>query len=182
MKVILVLLLLFSFSSLATGDAVYQWTDEHGVIHFTDDHTTVPKELRPDVEGRYMPTTEAETGSTTETEEEIEGILIEDDFKEKDEAWWRNWAEKWRRSLQASHEAYEKLRLRYNALANEFNASKDSERREEIKADLHQMRREMERFKADHEKAQRMLEVVLPSQARKAGKPIEWVHQVPSES
>ena len=179
MKAILVFLIVFCSASIVTGVEVYRWVDDEGVTHFTDDPGAVPEGYRSDAERLEMPgetpEAEPEVFSGEILEEEDEGILVEDDLKEKDEEWWRNRAEKWRTRLQEAYDKYEKLRLAYNAMATEFNVSQDPEQRKELKAELDGMQTEMEKHKADIEKARRMQEEVLPSQVEKAGKPLEWV-------
>jgi len=175
MKGIAVLLMFFCFPPLVIADDVYQWVDDRGVTHFTDNPAAVPENYRSEAESREMLGTEAGPSLTELTDEEAEGILIEDDFKEKDEEWWRNRAEKWRTRLQAGYDEYERVRLRYNATATESNALKDPEKQKELKAELDKMQIEMKRSMADIDKARKMIEEVLPSQAKKAGKPLEWV-------
>jgi len=181
-KAIVALLVLLSFPALVIGGQVYQWVDEDGVVHFTDTPEVVPEDYRVEAETWDMP--EGQPGRSLDeiadeedegSLEEEEGILIEDDLKEKDEAWWRSRAEKWRERLQAGYDDYERLRLRYNDMATEFNKSKDPDKREKMKAELDQMQMEMEKSKADIDKARKMTEEGLPSQAQKAGKPLEWV-------
>jgi hypothetical protein len=172
---IVVFLALLSLPALVTGDEVYRWVDEGGILHFTDDPAAVPEDYRVKAESREMPGRQPGRSLEEVTNEENEGILIEDDLKEKDEAWWRSRAEKWREKLQTSYDDYERARLRYNTVATEFNASNDPDKRKELKAELDEMQAEMERFRDDIEKGRRMTEEVLPSQAEKAGKPPEWV-------
>jgi len=57
-------------------------------------------------------------------------------WKEKDEEWWRSRTEKWRGRLQSAYDDYERVRLRYNHMATEFNASKDPDKREKLKTEL----------------------------------------------
>ena len=176
-KGILIFFMLFLSPALVVGDEVYQWVDEQGVVHFTDDVSMVPEDSQIESVSRHMPGGESKgaAGFDEAAFEEDEGILIEDDLKEKDEEWWRNRADKWRERLQAGYDDYEKVRLQYNETATEFNASKDPEEQKELKAELDKMQAEMERYKADIEKARHMTEDVLPAQAQQAGKPVEWV-------
>jgi hypothetical protein len=181
MKKILVLLVVLGLLPLVSQAEVYRWVDERGVTHYTDDPSTVPEDYLNDAERLEMPgggsvTPPVEVLNEDEEEEnENEGILVEDDLKEKDEEWWRGRSEKWKERLQAAYDDYEKVRLKYNSMATEFNASTEPETRDELKAELEKMQAEMESLKADIEKARKMTEEVLPSQAQKAGKPLEWV-------
>jgi hypothetical protein len=177
MRAILVFLMVFCLSSLLNAAPVYRWVDDQGVTHFTDDPTTVPEMYREKAEILEMPVKETARPSEKAIvlEEEDEGILVEDDLKEKDEDWWRKRAEKWRDRLQTAYEDYERIRLRYNATATEFNTSKRPEARERLKTELDQMQTEMEKQKAEIERARKINEEVLPSQAKKAGIPLEWV-------
>lgn len=186
MKGIMVFLILFCIPLLAAGGQVYQWVDDQGVTHFTDDPGAVPEDYRGaaeirEIEERAPAETFEESAeeSPGEADElifmEEEGILIEDDLKEKDEVWWRSRAEKWREKVQAAYDNYEEVRLRYNEMATEFNALKEPEKREKLKVELDKMQIEMKKLMADLEQAKKMSDEVLPSQAKKAGKPLEWV-------
>jgi len=179
MKGFVVLGFIFCLSVMVNAAEVYRWVDDQGVTHFTDDPGAVPEGYRNEAERLEMPgeTPEVETEiSPVEVlEEEDEGILVEDDLKEKDEEWWRNRTKKWKERLQAAYDNYEGVRLRYNTMATEFNTAKDPDERNRLKAELDEMQMEMERFRADIEKARKMTEEVLPSQVEKAGKPLEWV-------
>jgi archaellum component FlaC len=175
MKPMVVFFILLTLPALVSGDEVYQWVDEQGVVHFTDNPATVPETYRAEGESRHMPENQPASPITYDMEEEDEGILIEDDLKEKDEVWWRSRAEKWRKRLENGYDGYEKVRLRYNALATEFNTSKDPEEKEQLKTELDEMQQEMDEFKREIEGARKMTDEVLPSQVQKAGKPLEWV-------
>jgi hypothetical protein len=179
MKKILFLLILLGLFPLVSQAEVYRWVDERGVTHFTDDPSAVPEDYLNDTETLEMPgggsVTPTVEGLHEEEEEDDEGILVEDDLKEKDEEWWRRRSEKWKEKLQAAYDDYERVRLKYNSMATEFNASTEPETRDGLKAELDKMQIEMESLKADIEKARKMTEEVLPSQAEKAGKPLEWV-------
>jgi len=175
MKRIVILFVLLCFPLFLHGGEVYQWVDDRGVTHFTDDPGAVPDDYRNAAEVRGMPEG-SPTGSLDNfAEEEDEGILIEDDLKEKDEEWWRSRTEKWRGRLQSAYDDYEQVRLRYNSMATEFNASKDPDKREKLKTELDEMQVEMKGFMADIKRLKEMIEEVLPAQAKKAGKPLEWV-------
>jgi hypothetical protein len=189
MKGILVILMLLSFPLFAVAGEVYQWVDDQGVAHFTDNPDAVPEDYRGAAEIREMdeaPVTESPRESQGQQGEEIlaeeeeffaeeEGILVEDDLKEKDEEWWRERAEKWRKRVQSAYDNYERIRLRYNEMATEFNNSKDAKKRDELKVELDKMQIEMKELTAEVDQAKKMRDKVLPSQAKKAGKPLEWV-------
>jgi hypothetical protein len=184
MKGIATLLILLSLPLLVNAAEVYQWVDDQGITHFTDDPAAVPEDYREETEIRQM-----EESLSMESSEESEGftgsedfgvlgeegILVEDDLKEKDEQWWRGLAEKWTKNFEEAYANYETVRLRYNDMATEFNSSKDPEKRKELKAELDRMQIEMKKNMADFEEARKITDEVLPSYAQKAGIPIEWV-------
>ena len=178
MRGIRIVLILLCFSPVAGAAEVYRWVDNQGVTHFTDDPAAVPEDYRSETKRIEMPGQEAvEPAADVDGlyDEYEEGILVEDDLKEKDEAWWRNRTKNWKTRLEEAYDNYEETRLRYNAMATEFNASQDPEARKELKAELTEMQASMDKLKVDIENARKMKEEVLPSQAQKAGKPLEWV-------
>jgi hypothetical protein len=175
MKGIAIFLILLCFAPVVKAAEVYQWVDEQGVTYFTDDPAAVPEDYRSEAKRRQMPGEEPPEPVVDMESAFGEGILVQDDLKEKDEAWWREQAEKWKAKLKESYDSYEQARLQYNTKATEFNRSEDPEKRKELKAELDAMQVKIDEFKADIEKARQMTEEVLPTQAEKAGKPLEWV-------
>lgn len=175
MKGIAIFLVFFCLASVVKGAEVYQWVDDEGVTYFTDDPAAVPEDYRSEAKSLEMPGEQPPEPVVDVDSVFGEDILVEDDLKEKDEAWWREQADKWEAKLKEGYDNYEQVRLRYNTMATEFNSSQDPEKRKELKAELDAMQVEMDEFKADIEKARKVKEEVLPSQAQKAGKPLEWV-------
>ena len=175
MKGIAIFLAFFCLAFVVNAAEVYQWVDDEGVTYFTDDPAAVPEPYRNEAKRLDMPG--EEPPETVVDVESVFGeeILVEDDLKEKDEAWWRQQAEKWTARYKEAYDNYEQVRLQYNTMATEFNSSQDPEKRKELKAELDAMQVEMDKFKEDIETARKMKEEVLPSQAQKAGKPVEWV-------
>ncbi len=186
MKAMAAFLILICFPLSLMGGEVYQWVDNQGITHFTDNPAAVPEDYRGEMEIREIDENFVmESPGKTEVEQyealdeegilEEEGILVEDDLLEKDEEWWRNLAEKWRNRVQTAYENYEGVRLQYNDIATEFNSSKDTEKRDKLKTELDKLQVEMKEFMADLEQAKKMRDEVLPSMAKRADKPLEWV-------
>ncbi len=179
MRAIIIFLLLLCLPNAVSSGEVYRWVDDQGVSHFTDDFSTVPEGYRSQAEVRETKgesTPPSLSGSKPATEgEDREDILVEDDFKSKDEPWWRSRAEKWRGRLQAGYDKYEAARLRYNEVVNKFNTLEDKDSRAQFKGQMDQIQKEMQSLLSDIKKCKEMMERVLPEQARKAGKPIGWV-------
>lgn len=175
MKGIVIFLIFVCFAPVIEAADVYRWVDDQGVTHFTDDPAAVPEHYRSvakrlEMQGEQPPEPVADMDGAFE-----EDILVEDDLKEKDEAWWRERAKTWKARFKEAYDNYEQVRLRYNGMATEFNASQDPDKRKELKAELDAMQGKMEKLRADIDKAREMTEEVLPSQAQNAGKPLEWV-------
>jgi hypothetical protein len=186
MKPLAAFLILICFPLSVMAGEVYQWVDNQGITHFTDNPATVPEDYRGEMQIREIDENfVTESPGETEVEQyqaldeegilEEEGILVEDDLLEKDEEWWRNLAEKWRNRVQTAYENYEGVRLQYNDMATEFNASQDREKRDKLKTELDRLQVEMKEFMADLEQAKKMRDEVLPSMAKRADKPLEWV-------
>ena len=75
MRRILVLSLLFLLTCVAfSHSAVYRWTDDKGVVHFTDDYSQIPQKHRTSIEkqeGLYSePDGKKEAASVSKPKEE----------------------------------------------------------------------------------------------------------------
>jgi hypothetical protein len=112
MKNLLILLILFMFTTSAHATTIYKWVDEKGVINFTDDYTKVPLAFRSRVKteefvqqkGNAAP---AETTVATAKE----GTRT--DIYGRDKSWWRGKVRPWKDQLKEASDEYKKAQKEY---------------------------------------------------------------------
>ena len=89
--VIAIVLTMFSFS--AAWATVYEWVDNEGVVHMTDDHDKVPLKYRKVMRARDIDTREVETPRPV-PEGQTVGVPVPppvqaESYGGHDEEWWR---------------------------------------------------------------------------------------------
>jgi len=88
---------------------VYQWIDDRGIIHFTDDYSHIPSsyreqlkvEIRRDIQEEE---TRSEPQKTISRSKEQQAKA---DLYRQEEAWWREKASPWQKQLDEASENYE---------------------------------------------------------------------------
>ncbi|MEW6682662.1 MAG: DUF4124 domain-containing protein [Nitrospirota bacterium] len=161
--------------SIAIGPAVpafavvfYEWTDDAGVIHLTDDVSKVPSRYRERVQEVTVPdgppSGEEQASTAPQPPRQLSAPTEDVDFEGHDRQWWRQRLQEWRGRKATAEQNLAKARDRYNRLY--FNHSSVAD-----------VRREIERYEAEILEATRMLDEVLPEGARKAGAPPGWLRE-----
>ncbi len=156
--------LLLLVTTQARG-AVYKWTDENGIIHFSDDARKVPEEYR-------NPTEQSATPEKKKMREPSRkpSVLFEQtsDLHGKNKKWWQNLVRKWEDKKREAEDKIEELQIEIRALElNKRLGIMDKEKSRLTRlTQVAELRKDV---------AIRMLTEGLPEEARKAGAPIEWL-------
>ncbi len=154
---------------------LYQWTDNKGVAHITDDLNKIPAKYRS--KARRLETTEGteETPAVSPSPEEEQ---IEEDREERE----ANLREEWQLRMRAAKSRLADAEQRYHALDEKKNslfgswggpASGHLEDREEAA----RIEEEMKQVKKEIDGIRNEIEVVIPDEARKAGVPPGWLRE-----
>lgn len=151
---------------------VYQWEDEQGMLNLTDNLEKVPEKYRdrateiilPKDEGRPGENAPSPPGGPKET------IKEQADLQGRSREWWQGRAREWRekKSRAAQELALAKERLNTIPMSLPFPA-REREKQEIL--------REMGTYEGQVREAERILNEVLPEEARKAGAPPGWVRE-----
>jgi hypothetical protein len=171
---VVLMFLLGSGSSLWAKD-FYQWQDDQGVVHLTDDLQNVPERYRDRVREITLPdeksgpseappappTTEGQQGFQPPEETDSEGHNRE---------WWRNRIEGWRETKAEAEQQLADARERLNTIPLTLAEVTRAQKRREIQL-------EIETYEKQIQEADRMLKEVLPEEARKAGAPPGWLRE-----
>jgi hypothetical protein len=189
MKRTLLVLLVLAIPSMALlqpGHAqIYKWRDDKGVVHFTDDPGSIPEKYQgkaqtapvespPAVSPQPPPSPRAAPSlpASSPSAKTSDGYR---DSAGRDESYWRNRVDQWKKNLTSAQEKEQALRLRYNQLTERVNATKDQGERYKLRQERDQLKVEIDQQRANIEEAKRMLEKTIPDEAALFKARPEWV-------
>ena len=178
--------LIFS-SFLAFGQEVYKWVDEKGTAHFTDDLGLVPEKYRDQILTEKRPKKPTpppplspppfEPPKSTEAGKEAGPTPVQKDILGRGEEWWRAKAIEWNEKYKTARRNYEMAYSEWKSKENELEASKfkpDSVKRK-LKAEIKVLEEKTKDWEKQMEEANKMLENVLPKQARDYQADPKWL-------
>lgn len=165
---------LLLFTSPAPAQ-VYQWEDEEGTLHMTDDLKKIPEKYREGMREIVLPDEE------TEEEEAASGPAGTDaakadlptaqrDNQGHDREWWQARVNGWR---QKKGDAERKLAEANGRLGKIRRVNPTVALKQEEAA----VREEIRRRQGEIKEAERMLKEQLPEEARKAEAPPGWLRE-----
>ena len=176
-------LLTLSFS--AFSQEIYQWVDEKGTLHFTDDLTLVPEKFRDQVQRKKTPQEPSPSPSTSpsprpqELERRPSSQTSPDqrDLLGRDEQWWREKVKEWEDKLQVAQKNYEKAYQALRATEKELEDSTFTPNsvRRRMRAEIKELEEKAKAAEKEVEEAKRMLEKVLPGQAEEDRADPKWL-------
>jgi hypothetical protein len=173
MKGTLLVMAVLLFASVGRTGEVLKWVDERGVVHFTDDGASVPEEYREQIERRDLPESiGTASGSARETKAAIEEPR---DRHGRGEEHWAKRAKEIKDQLDRAYKEYERVRLEYNDLVGQYNATRSRAKRRQYQGQIESLQKELNRRREDVERTKELLEKALPEEAERAGAPGEWV-------
>ena len=161
---------------VAGGQEIYQWVDEKGTVHFTDDPGQIPERYRDQALKRETP---QEPSPSTPIQFPVEprpGIERKD-LLGRGEDWWRTKALEWKQKLtqaQKDHEAAEAaLKAKAKELEDARFKPKSFQRR--LQDEVRVLEQKANEKKKQVDEAKNMLEKVLPGQAEEYRADPKWV-------
>ncbi len=149
---------------------VYKWVDEKGVVHFSDDLTTIPEKFRSKTEKMGFSYEESKKEEFTRKK-----VDNERDQLGRGEEYWKSRVEEWRNKWKFAQERLEELRQKYNELTEKYNESKSGVQRNTLRQQRDQIKIEMDQVKAQLEDAKDMLERKIPEEAQLYKAKPEWI-------
>ncbi len=166
-------LLVFLTSRLSFSQ-VFRWSDEKGLVHFTDDITQVPERFRPKAE---------RVGGVEETQEaKHEGESApnkkEDAYKDqlgRGEEYWKGLMEESRKKLRQQEDKLVGLRAKYNTIIERHNESRSTAERANLRRERDQVKREIDECNAQIEQTRGMMDKRIPEEAELYKAKPEWI-------
>ncbi len=159
---------------------VYEWTDDKGVVHLTDDPGQVPQKYRgSSLKKRAEP--RKEEGAEKPQEKTVRSapkttVTSDQDLEERrrmDE--WRQRYLEWKDKLRQAEQRYQSLQQRRTDLLAPWGSL--SLAPPPTVAEFVQVEQALKDTQAEIDEARHMVEVVLPDEARKAGVPPGWLRE-----
>jgi hypothetical protein len=173
MKGAILIMAILLFASAGRTGEVWRWVDERGVVHFTDSPDSVPEKYRKDIDHRELPEErETSPGTTREAKEVMEEPR---DRYGRGEDYWVNRANEIKGQLNRAQDEYERVRLEYNDLIAQYNATRSRAKRRQYQTEIESLQAQLNRRGEDIERTKEILEKTLPEEAERAGVPVEWV-------
>jgi hypothetical protein len=181
-KTILLILIASILSPLTVfGEEIYQWVDEKGTVHFTDDISLVPEKYQDQVKEKKTP--KEPTSSPTVTPprgkgpKEPEEAIEKKDLLGRGEDWWRDKAMEWKQKLTKSQKDYVAAVTALKAKEKELEDAKFKPKsfQRKLEAERKVLEEKMDEQKKQVDEAKNMLEKVLPKQAEEYRADPSWV-------
>jgi hypothetical protein len=158
---------------------VYEWTDDKGVIHLTEDPGKVPQKYQNKIRKKKEGAREEETPENAQgraVESAPQPTAQDQEFEQqrrKDQ--WRERYFDWKEKLQRSEQEHQSLQKRRDALITKWGSLAVAPIA--VREEAGQVDQALQDTQAEIDEARHMLEVVLPDEARKAGVPPGWLRE-----
>ena len=164
---------------VAGGQEIYQWVDEKGTVHFTDDFGQIPEKYQDQVKKKETPPEPAPSSSIRLPQDKAppEPSVEKKDILGRGEDWWRNKAMEWRQKLIKAQKDYAAAQTALKAKEKELEQSiyKPDSFKRRLQAEIKVLEEKANEQKKQVDEAKNMLEKVLPRQAEEYRADPSWV-------
>jgi hypothetical protein len=149
------------------GQEIYQWVDEKGTVHFTDDISLVPEKFQDQVKKKKVPVEPVSPSMNVPEEPEPEPDTERKDLLGRGEDWWRDKATEWNQKLKNAKKNFEAAQAALKAKEKELEQSiyKPDSFKRRLQAEIKGLEENANSWKRQVDEAKNMLEKVLPKQA-----------------
>jgi hypothetical protein len=165
--------------ALVFSQEIYQWVDEKGTVHFTDDLGKIPEEYQDQVKEKKTPPEPAPSPSTRRPQSKAppEPSVEKKDILGRGEDWWRDKAMEWRQKLIKAQKDYATAQTALKAKEKELEQSiyKPDSFKRRLKADIKVLEEKANDQRNQVDEAKNMLEKVLPKEAEEYRADPNWV-------
>jgi len=180
MRKLLCFLIFMVFISPVNAQTIYKWTDEKGVVNYTDEYSKVPPKYRDQVEAEkwkdtQKPRVPSLAPPQAPPQESGEATM---DIYGRDEAWWRDRVRLWKEKLKEATENYEKAQANFTKKSEELSQTNFAGRsRSQTKwdvMDLNRLNEEKKKYEAQVAEANEMLNQIS-KEAEEAKANPDWL-------
>ena len=177
-RIFYILLVFMIFISPVYAGPIYKWTDEKGVVHFSDDLSNVPPAYRDRVgtekwEDIQKPGAPPSAPPQTPLQR---GEEVKTDTYGQDEAYWKQRVRPWKERLEEANANYGRLQKEYQEKSAELMARRygsPTQYKSSI-IELDRLKEEMDKYQADISEANDMLSKIFKD-AEEAKADPDWL-------
>jgi hypothetical protein len=177
--ILLILAPLIVSSPLVFGQETYQWVDEKGTVHFTDDPGQIPEKYQDQVKKKETPPEPAPSPATSPPQGKAppEPSVEKKDILGRGEDWWRDKAMEWRQKLIKAQKDYAAAEAALKAKDKELQDAKFKPKsfQRKLQDEIKVLEEKANAQKNLVDEAKNMLEKVLPRQAEEYRADPSWV-------
>lgn len=179
---LIIWIVLVSFSWIANGQEIYRWVDEKGTIHFADDLTLVPEKYRGQLEKRKpsekpsplpaRPSIESPTDRPT-----ADPISEKRDLLGRGEAWWRAKMKEWNDKLQSAQTNIDLLSSDLRQKEKELAEAKFKSNfiKRKLRGEIKNIQIRLKEQERMRDEAKNMMEKILPKEAEDFRADPDWL-------
>ena len=175
---------------VAGGQETYQWVDEKGTVHFTDDVGKIPEKYQDQVKKKESPREPAPAPTPTPTPPSSSRPPVgkplpppqatgveKKDILGRGEDWWRDKAMEWKQKLVKAQKDYADAQTALKAKDKELEDAKFKPRsfQRKLQDEIKVLEEKVNAQKNQVDEAKNMLEKVLPRQAEEYRADPSWV-------
>jgi Domain of unknown function (DUF4124) len=168
--------------ALVLAQETYQWVDEKGTVHFTDDIGKIPEKYQDQVKKKETPPEPAPSSSIKSPTEKARPAPDAADVEKKDilgrgEDWWRDKAMEWKQKLIKAQKDYAAAQTALKAKDKELEDArfKPKSFQRKLQDEIKVLEEKVNAQKNLVDEAKNMLEKVLPRQAEEYRADPNWV-------
>ena len=165
----------------AFGQQIYQWVDEKGTVHFTDDVGLVPEKYQDQVKEKKTPKEPASSPPVTLTRDkpprEAQEATEKKDILGRGEDWWRDKAMEWKQKLINAEKDFSAAQTALKAKEKELEDAKLKPKsfQRKLQEEVKVLEEKMNDQKKQVDEAKNMLEKALPKQAEEYRADPSWL-------
>lgn len=157
---------------------LYQWKDDRGIVHITDDAGKIPKKYRSRAE--KLESVKSTEPAPFPTEQGVRGgpapQIQEEQAEDLQRALWQRRLKEWRDKLADAETRLRELRQKREEALRRGGGPAVSGRLEGVQ-EAERIEQEMKTVQREIDEARNQIEVVIPEDARKKGVPPEWLRE-----
>ena len=180
--ILFILVGMIALPFVAGGQETYQWVDEKGTAHFTDNFGQIPEKYQDQVKKKKTPDEPTSSSSIKSPGDKPRPAPDAADVEKKDilgrgEDWWRDKAMEWKQKLIKAQKDYAAAQTALKAKEKELEQSiyKPDSFKRRLQAEIKVLEEKANEQKNQVDEAKNMLEKVLPKQAEEYRADPSWV-------
>ena len=178
---LLIFIALTVYCAVSLGQETYQWVDEKGTVHFTDDVGKIPEKYQDQVKEKKTPKEPAPAPSPSirppQSKAPPEPAVEKKDILGRGEEWWRDKAMEWKQKLIQAQKDYAAAQAALKAKEKELEEAKFKPKsfQRKLQDEVKVLEEKANAQKNQVDEAKNMLEKGLPKQAEEFRADPSWV-------